>query len=58
MEFLSHKGIAFTAKDVSTDLEARQELINLGSRATPTITIDGDVFIGFDPTKLSNKLGL
>jgi len=58
MEFLSQKGIPFTAKDVSTDLGARQELIALGSRATPTITVDGQVLIGFDPTKLAALLGL
>jgi len=58
MEFLSQKGIPFTAKDVSTDLDARQELIALGSRATPTITVDGQVLIGFDPTKLTALLGL
>jgi len=58
MEFLSHKGIVFTAKDVSVDLEARQELIALGSRATPTITVDGQMLIGFDPTKLAALLGI
>ena len=58
MEFLSQKGVAFTAKDVSTDLEARRELITLGSRATPTITIDDQVLVGFDPKKLGAALGL
>jgi len=32
MEFLSQRGIPFVAKDVSTDMEARVELIALGSR--------------------------
>ena len=57
MEFLSQKGIPFTAKDVSTDQDARQELIALGSRATPTITVDGQILIGFDPKKLAALLG-
>ena len=56
MDFLSHQGVPFTAKDVSSDPEARQELIALGSRATPTITVDGQVLIGFDPTKLAAVL--
>ncbi len=58
MEFLSQQGVPFTAKDVSTDMEARQELIALGSRSTPTITVDGEVLIGFNPTKLTALLGL
>ncbi len=58
MEFLSQKGIPFTAKDISSDMEARKDLINLGSRATPTITVDSDVIIGFDRARLSNLLGI
>jgi glutaredoxin 3 len=58
MEFLSQKGIPFTAKDISSDMEARKELINLGSRATPTITVDNDVIIGFDRARLSSLLGI
>jgi len=56
MEFLSQRGIPFVAKDVTTDLEARQELIALGSRSTPTIVVDGEVLIGFNPTKLAQLL--
>ena len=58
MEFLSQKGVAFTAKDISTDMEARKELISLGSRATPTIKVDGEVIIGFDRGRLSSLLGI
>ena len=58
MEFLSQKGVAYTAKDISTDMEARKELVGLGSRATPTITVDNEVIIGFDRAKLSTLLGI
>ena len=58
MEFLSQKGIGYTAKDISTDMEARKELVNLGSRSTPTITVDNEVIIGFDRGKLSSLLGV
>ena len=58
MEFLSQKGVAFTSKDISTDTEARKELVGLGSRATPTIKIDDEVIIGFDRGKLSALLGI
>ncbi len=58
MEFLSQKGVPFVAKDISVDLEARDELIALGSRATPTIKVGDQVLIGFNPGKLLNALGL
>jgi len=57
MEFLSQRGIPFVAKDVSTDLEARAELIALGSRSTPTIKVGPEVLIGFNPAKLLTLLG-
>ena len=57
MEFLSQKGIPFVAKDVSTDAQARAEMIALGSRSTPTIKVGGDVLIGFQPAKLLALLG-
>ncbi|PYP66483.1 MAG: glutaredoxin family protein [Gemmatimonadetes bacterium] len=57
MEFLSQRGIPFVAKDVSTDLEARAELIALGSRSTPTIKVGGEVLLGFHPAKLLALLG-
>jgi glutaredoxin 3 len=58
MEFLSQKGVAYTAKDISTDMEARKDLAGLGSRSTPTITVDSEVIIGFDRGKLSALLGV
>ena len=58
MEFLSQKGVAYTAKDISTDMGAREELKGLGSRATPTIKVDDEVIIGFDRGKLSALLGI
>lgn len=58
MEFLSQKGIAFTEKNIASDMEARKELVALGSRATPTIKVDDEVIIGFDRAKLSALLGI
>jgi len=52
MEFLSQRGIAFTARDVSSDMDARAELVALGSRSTPTIKVGDEVLIGFSPAKL------
>jgi glutaredoxin len=58
MEFLSQHGVEFVAKDISTDLEARRELIEMGSRSTPTITVDGQPVVGFDVMKLRRLLDL
>ena len=58
MEFLSQHDVEFVGKNVATDLEARRELIELGSRSTPTITIDGQPVIGFDVMKLRQLLDL
>jgi len=57
MEFLSQRGIAFVARDVATNMEARAELIALGSRSTPTIKVGDEVLIGFSPAKLLALLG-
>jgi glutaredoxin 3 len=50
--------VVFTEKDISKDMEARKELVALGSRATPTIKVDDEVIIGFDRAKLSTLLGI
>ena len=46
-EFLTRQGIEFEVKDISSDESAIKELIALGSQSTPTITVDGEVMIGF-----------
>ncbi|CAN5720119.1 hypothetical protein BH20ACT11_BH20ACT11_11710 [soil metagenome] len=58
MEFLSRNGVEFTEKDIRSDVEAMQEMVSMNSQATPTTVIDGDVIIGFDQEKISEKLGL
>ena len=52
MEFLSQQKIPFVSKDVTTDEKAAEELMALGSMSTPTITIDGQMLVGFNPQKL------
>ncbi len=58
MEFLSRNNVEFTEKNIRTDLEAMQEMVQLNSQATPTTVIDGEVIIGFDRQQLSEKLGI
>lgn len=58
MEFLSQNNVQFTEKDIREDLDAMQDMVQMGSQATPTTVIDGEVIIGFDRQKISNLLGL
>ena len=58
MEFLSRNNVEFTEKNIRTNPDALQELIELGSQGTPTTVIDGEVIIGFDRQKIAEKLGL
>jgi glutaredoxin len=50
--------VEFTEKNIRTDLDAMQEMVEMNSQSTPTIAIDGEVIIGFDKQKISEKLGL
>jgi glutaredoxin-like YruB-family protein len=55
--FLSEKGIAFDYKDVKSDFSALRELVGkYKSQTTPTIVVDEDVMIGFDPERLVKML--
>jgi glutaredoxin len=57
MSYLSEKGIEFEVKDVSSDQKAVFELVRTyNSRSTPTIVVDDQIMIGFDPEKLDLML--
>jgi hypothetical protein len=56
MEFLSRRGIAFEAKDISTDQGALAALNTLGVHSTPTIVVDDQVMEGFRSDKLLEML--
>lgn len=57
-EYLSRRGIEFQDFDVTQDRAALLELTETyGSRATPTIVIDGEVIIGFDRERIEALLG-
>jgi glutaredoxin 3 len=58
MEFLSQRNIDYIEKNIRTDLDAMQEMVEIGSQSTPTTVIDGEVIIGFDKGKISEMLGL
>ena len=55
-EFLSQKGVLFTERDVSKDMDALKELADMGIRTTPVTRINGEVVIGYDQAKLESLL--
>jgi glutaredoxin-like YruB-family protein len=55
-QFLTARNIPFEYKDVKGNPEALRELVRLNSRSTPTIVVDDQVFIGFDPDRLEAAL--
>ncbi len=56
-EFLSHRGVEFTERDVLQDKGAMKALEELGVMTTPVTVIDGEIVIGFDRPKLEQLLG-
>lgn len=57
--FFKDNNIAYEEKDVSKDVQARDEMIKKsGMMAVPVIDIDGSVTVGFDRAKLSQLLGI
>lgn len=56
--FAEHK-IAYTEYDVATNLEKRQEMIDVtGQMGVPVIQIGDDIVIGFDEGKVKELLGV
>jgi len=55
--YLEAREIAFEERDISKDLEARRAMMETyGSNETPTMLIDKEVIIGFDPSLLDQIL--
>lgn len=58
-EFMTSHGVNFTNYDVSTDVEKRNEMLEMtGQMGVPVIVIGEDIMIGFDKEKLASKLGI
>jgi protein-disulfide isomerase len=56
MDYLKQKGVSFTSKDIASDAQAFDELVKLGASGTPTIVVDDQVVVGFNPKKLDAVL--
>lgn len=55
--YLEAREVAFEERDITKDPEARRAMTEThGSNETPTMLIDGEVIIGFDPSLLDQIL--
>jgi len=51
--YLEAREISFEERDISIDQEARRTMTETyGSNETPTMLMDGEVIVGFDPSLL------
>jgi len=51
--YLEARELAFEERDITKDLDARRTMTETyGSNETPTMLLDGEVLIGFDPSLL------
>ena len=58
-EFFKQNNITYEEKDVTTDIQARDEMINKsGQMGVPVIFVGDDIVVGFDKRRLSELLGV
>lgn len=56
-EYLASKGIPFEEKNVELDRKAGREMIEKsGQFGVPVIDIDGEIIVGFNPSKIDKAL--
>ena len=54
--WLSQRGVPFVEANISVDDSARQNLLDMGYRTTPVVTIGKDVIVGYSTAKLQASL--
>lgn len=55
-KYLDGKGVSFVERNVSSDPNARKELVAKGYRGVPVIIVDGEEIVGFNKDKLEKLL--
>ena len=56
-QFFAEREVAYTEIDVAADRAAMQELISIsGNISVPVVTIDGEVVVGFDKSRMEELL--
>jgi glutaredoxin-like YruB-family protein len=56
-DYLKSKNVDFVEKNVSTDADARKELMAMGHMGVPVTLIDGNEIVGYDTNKVDALLG-
>ncbi len=54
--WLADRGVAFTERDASGDLDAARALYATGTFATPLLVVGAEAVLGFHPQKLAAAL--
>ena len=54
--WLSQRGISFVEANISIDDSARQNLLDMGYRTTPVVTVGKDVIVGYSTARLQVSL--
>jgi glutaredoxin 3 len=58
-DYFTENNVTYTEHDVATDLEKREEMMNLtGQMGVPVIRIGDDVVVGFDEDKVKELLAV
>lgn len=58
-EFFKENNISYTEFDVASNIEKRQEMVNLsGQLGVPVIRIEDEVMVGFNRPMVSQLLGI
>lgn len=57
-DYFDANNVAYTEKNVSSDKEARKELMQKGVMGVPYILIGDEEFVGFEEAKIKEALGL
>lgn len=58
-EFFGKNNVQYEEKNVATDAEARNEMVQKsGQMGVPVVDVDGKLIIGFDEPKLREALGI
>ncbi len=55
-EYLDKKGVSYEEKNISTDMSARQELMDMGHMGVPVTLIDGTEVVNFDTDKIDSLI--
>ncbi len=55
-EYLNERGVSYTEKNISTDVDARKELMKMGHMGVPVTIVDGEEVVGFNKERLDELL--